>query len=77
MDMMADANLIGGIATNESRLEILDWYHLVENLYKVGGDQALLARVEAFLWRGNVMAAIAEFDRRSHPQVDNFTAVLD
>jgi hypothetical protein len=32
MDMMADANLIAGIATSQSRLEILDWYHLVENL---------------------------------------------
>ncbi len=56
MDDQGIWNLIGGIATNESRLEILDWYHLVENLYKVGGDQALLARVEAFLWRGNVAA---------------------
>ena len=43
-------NLIAGIATSESRLEILDWYHLVENLYKVGSDKYRLARVEAFLW---------------------------
>jgi hypothetical protein len=69
-------NLIAGIATSESRLEILDWYHLVENLYKVGGDKNRLARVEAFLWRGNVVAAIAEFDGWSHPQVDNFIAYL-
>ena len=38
------------------------WYHLVENLYKVGGDKGRLAKVEAFLWRGNLAAAIAEFD---------------
>ena len=69
-------NLIAGIATHDSRLEILDWYHLVENLYKVGGDKELLARVEAFLWRGNVAAAIAEFDEWSHPQVENFIAYL-
>ena len=69
-------NLIAGIATKENRLEILDWYHLVENLYKVGGDKGLLARAEAFLWRGNVAAAIAEFDQLSHPQVDNFIAYL-
>ena len=74
--MMADANLIAGIATKGSRLEILDWYHLVENLYKVGGDKNRLAKVEAFLWRGNVVAAIAEFDQLSHPQVDNFIAYL-
>ena len=69
-------NLVAGIATSDSRLEILDWYHLVENLYKIGGDKNLLARVEAFLWRGNVAAAIAEFDGWSHPQVDNFIAYL-
>ena len=69
-------NLIAGIATREGRLEILDWYHLVENLYKIGGDKGLLARVEAFLWQGNVAAAIAEFDGWSHPQVDNFIAYL-
>ena len=60
----------------ESRLEILDWYHLVENLHKVGGGKDLFARVEAFLWRGNVAAAIAEFDGWSHPQVNNFIAYL-
>ncbi len=46
-------------------------FRTTENLYKVGGDKGLLARVEAFLWRGNVAAAIAEFDEWSHPQVDN------
>ena len=74
--MMADANLIAGIATKDSRLEILDWYHLVENLYKVGGDKNLLTRVEAFLWRGNVAAAIAELNGWSHPQLENFIAYL-
>ena len=69
-------NLIAGIATDDSRLEILDWYHLVENLYKVGGDKGLLAKVKAFLWRGNVAAATAEFDEWSHPQVANFIAYL-
>ena len=69
-------NLIAGIASSESRLEILDWYHLVENLHKVGGDKGRLARVEAFLWRGNVAAAIAEFDGWSHLPVDNFLAYL-
>jgi hypothetical protein len=76
MDDQGIWNLIAGIATTECRLEILDWYHLVENLYKVGGDKELLARVEAFLWRGDVAAAIAEFDGWSHPQVENFIAYL-
>jgi hypothetical protein len=69
-------NLVAGIATSDRRLEILDWYHLVENLYKIGGDKSLLARVETCLWRGNVAAAIAEFDGWLHPQVENFIAYL-
>jgi len=52
MDDQGIWNLIAGIATHENRLEILDWYHLVENLYKVSGDKNRLAKVEAFLWRG-------------------------
>ena len=31
-------NIISQIATTEQRLEMLDWYHLVENLHKVGGS---------------------------------------
>ena len=69
--------MVAGIATQESRLEILDWYHLVENLHKVGGDKNRLEKVEAFLWRGNVAAAIAELNEWSHPQVENFIAYLD
>jgi hypothetical protein len=44
--------------------------------YQVGGDWVRLAKVEAFLWRGNVTAAIAEFDGWSHPQLDNFITYL-
>ena len=36
----------------EKRREILDWYHLVENLGKVGGSIKRLDRVEALLWKG-------------------------
>ena len=31
-------NIIGHISIPEHRREILDWYHLVENLHKVGGS---------------------------------------
>ena len=30
-------NLVAQLATGETRWEILDWYHLKENIYKVGG----------------------------------------
>lgn len=55
-------NLYAHIGTNEQRREILDWYHLVENLGRVGGSGQRLDRVEALLWRGQVKAAIGQFD---------------
>ena len=31
-------NLFNQIGTIEQRTEVLDWYHLIENLHKVGGS---------------------------------------
>ncbi len=70
-------NIMAGIATVSARHEILDWYHLIENLQKVGGSLNRLARVEAHLWRGNVDAAMAEFDSWSNPQVQNLSNYLN
>lgn len=50
-------NLVQEEGTQEQRWEILDWYHLKENLYKVGGSIKRLKKAEAFLWRGDVEAA--------------------
>jgi len=69
-------NLFAQIGDKQSRLEILDWYHLMENLEKVGGSAARLARVKAHLWRGEVEQALAEFDDWQHPRVDNFRIYL-
>ena len=70
-------NLIGKIGSDEQRREILDWYHLVENLGKVGGSQRRLNRVEALLWHGNVEAAIAQFHDWQHERVERFVAYLN
>jgi hypothetical protein len=43
------------------RIEILDWYHLKENLHKVGGSPERLKSAETHLWQGNVDSTIAEF----------------
>jgi hypothetical protein len=58
------------------RREILDWYHLKENLYKIQGSLNRLERVEAHLWKGQVDAAIAEFEGCNAVQVENFKAYL-
>ncbi|MBO1350239.1 MAG: ISKra4 family transposase [Hormoscilla sp. GUM202] len=56
--------------------EVLDWFHLMENLYKVGGSGQRLARVENFLWHGWVDRAIAEFDALKNKRARNFQNYL-
>lgn len=70
-------NLFGEIASPTQRREILDWFHLVENLHKVGGSLQRLAAVEALLWKGDVDGAIKQFKGWQHEQVDNFIAYLN
>ncbi|MBE9020562.1 ISKra4 family transposase, partial [Chroococcidiopsidales cyanobacterium LEGE 13417] len=59
------------------RREILDWYHLVENLGKVGGSQHRLDAVEAKLWHGDVEGAIVQFDDWQHERVTTFIGYLN
>lgn len=69
-------NIISQIATTGQRLEILDWYHLVENLHKVGGSIKRLNQAEALLWHGQVDAAIALFSTCQRKQAKNFCEYL-
>lgn len=70
-------NLVEKITTSDQRREILDWFHLIENLNKVGGSQQRLADVEALLWKGDVDGAIEQFKGWQHERVDNFIAYLN
>ena len=70
-------NIYREIATDEGRLEILDWFHLVENMAKVGGSQQRLNRVEALLWKGDVDGAIAQFDHWQHEAVTRLIGYLN
>jgi hypothetical protein len=69
-------NLFEQIGSTDQRQEILDWYHLVENLGKVGGSQQRLDAVEALLWKGDVDGAIHQFNDWTQERVDNFIAYL-
>lgn len=66
-------NLIGEI--KGERREILDWYHLKENLYKIKGLADKVERVEAYLWRGDVDNAIAEI--KDEDEAKNFSKYLE
>jgi hypothetical protein len=70
-------NLFRQIAPEPQRWEILDWYHLKENLYKVGGSLKRLAQAEAFLWQGQLDDAKALFADCQRKQARNFEAYLD
>ncbi len=70
-------NLFEDIACLSQRQEILDWFHLVENLYKVGGSLQRLATVKALLWEGDVDRAIEQFKDWKHDSIDNLIAYLN
>jgi hypothetical protein len=69
-------NLFRQISTSEARCEILDWYHLKENLYKVGGSPKRLVEAESLLWQGKVKEAQALFANCRHKKARNFEAYL-
>lgn len=69
-------NIISQIATPSQRREILDWYHLVENLHKVGGSIKRLNQAETLLWKGQVEATIALFSHCQRKQAKNFCEYL-
>ncbi len=70
-------NLFEQMGAPTQRREILDWYHLVENLGKVGGSQPRLERVEALLWQGDVEGAMEQFKDWEHERVSNFMDYLN
>lgn len=69
-------NLFEQIDSVPTRLEILDWYHLMENLGKVGGSQQRLDAVESKLWTGDVDGAVRLFDDWQHERVERFISYL-
>jgi hypothetical protein len=69
-------NLFAGIGTSEQRQEILDWYHVVENLYKVPGSVKRLEQAEKLLWQGKIEDAIAEFKGCKNSKALNFVEYL-
>lgn len=69
-------NLFAQIGTDSQRREILDWYHLVENLGKVGGSLKRLNQAETLLWQGKVEETLALFDPLRKPSARDFCNYL-
>ena len=69
-------NLIKEFKPDPQRREVLDWFHLMENLYKVGGSMKRLKKAEAFLWKGQIDSASALFSDFHNKQAQNFCLYL-
>lgn len=59
-------NLFSEIADDHIRQEILDWYHLKENLYKIQAPKKFLVDIEAELWHGQVEPAITKLNKTKY-----------
>lgn len=73
---MAGTNIIAQLRPEDGRREVLDWYHLVENLYKIGGNQKGLKQLKTCLWRGLIDEVLELLANCNSKQVQNFRAYL-
>jgi len=69
-------NIIREFTPETERREILDWFHLMENLHKVGGSIQRINKAKSLLWQGKIDDAIALFAECQIKQAENFSAYL-
>jgi hypothetical protein len=69
-------NIIGLVAPNGQRREILDWYHLIANLNKVGGSQRRINEAQEYLWQGKVEKTKQLFANLTKKTAQNFCVYL-
>ena len=65
------------IGEMDQRQEILDWFHLKENLYKVGGSFRRLKKGEELLWSGKVAETVELFGNLKKKEAVNFCQYLE
>lgn len=70
-------NLMGKFNPLGETREILDWFHLVENLYKVGGSNKRIEQGKNLLWQGKVDETLALFSSLKKKQAQNFCTYLE
>lgn len=69
-------NLFEQVSPAVERREILDWFHLMENLEKVGGSLNRLAQARGLLWQGKVDDTLLLFQACQSHQAHCFTQYL-
>ena len=70
-------NIIAQFVNPGEKREILDWFHLLENLNKVGGSEKRLKKAESLLWHGKIDETIELISPLIKKQAQNFCAYLE
>lgn len=70
-------NLVEQFESSGEKREILDWFHLVENLHKVGGSNNRLKQAENLLWQGKVAETMALISPLKKKEAQNFCKYLE
>lgn len=70
-------SLMGKFNPEGETREILDWFHLVENLYKVGGSNRRIYQAKKLLWQGKVDETLELFSDLKKKQAGNFCVYLE
>ena len=65
------------IACPWQRHEILDWFHLMENLHRLPESDEHLQRLRALLWQGEVEHTIARLNTIGSPEALRFQGYLE
>ncbi|MEM6835281.1 MAG: ISKra4 family transposase [Cyanobacteria bacterium P01_C01_bin.120] len=65
------------IGRDPQRHEILDWFHLMENLHQVQAATELLETVRGFLWQGQVDAAMNALNEADSVAAKRFCGYLE
>jgi hypothetical protein len=69
-------NLITKIGEKSQRREVLDWYHLMENLHKIDGHPQELKAIKNYLWHGEIEEAILKLKHIKKAAALNFRRYL-
>ena len=69
-------NLMKRFHPEGSTREILDWFHLVENLHKVRGSKKRIKQGKNLLWKGKVDETLALFATLKKKPAQNFCTYL-
>jgi hypothetical protein len=70
-------NVVKEIVVSGEKREILDWFHLMENLHKIGGSNQRLFAARNLLWHGKIDETILLFSDCDLKQAENFCAYLE